>query len=119
LLPAVQAAREAARRSQCQSNAKQIALAVVNYSDTHAGELPTGGITNGPCCGTKSKESWSILILPYLEQQNLYDLYDFDAFNEDEVNWPVLQTIIPAYLCPSDEETDTLERPQSARVVTS
>jgi len=113
LLPAAQAAREAARRAQCQSNIKQIGLAVVGYTEAHAGELPPGGITNGDCCGTKSKESWSIVILPHLEQQNLYDQYDFEAFNEDEVNWPVLQTILPVYLCPSDEDTDTLERPQS------
>lgn len=111
LLPAVQSAREAARRAQCQSGLKQIGLAILNYTSTHAGALPPGGITNGPCCSTKSKENWAISILPYLEKQNLYDQYDFDAFNEDEVNWPVLQALVETYLCPSDEDTDTLEMP--------
>ena len=58
-------------------------------------------------------ESWSILILPYLEQQNLYDQYDFDEFNEAAVNRPVLQTILPVHLCPSDEDTHILVRPQT------
>jgi len=113
LLPAIQAAREAARRTQCQSNMKQIGLAVLNYASAHADELPPGGITNGPCCGTRSKEGWSISILPYLELQNLYDQYHFDKFNEDKLNWPVLQQIVPVYLCPSDEDTQTLEMPES------
>ncbi len=47
LLPAIQAAREAARRAQCQSNQKQISLAILNYASAHADELPPGGITNG------------------------------------------------------------------------
>ncbi|MEO2047425.1 MAG: DUF1559 domain-containing protein [Pirellulales bacterium] len=113
LLPAIQAAREAARRTHCQNSLKQIGLAVLNYASAHAGELPPGGITNGPCCGTPSKESWSISILPYLELQNLYDKYDFNKFNEDPVNRPVLQAHVPAYLCPSDEDTERLEHPES------
>ncbi len=113
LLPAIQAAREAARRTQCQSNMKQIGLAILNYASAHADELPPGGITNGPCCSKRSKESWSISILPFLELQNLYDQYHFDEFNESKVNWPVLQQIVPVYLCPSDEDTQTLERPES------
>ncbi len=113
LLPAVQAAREAARRAQCQNTLKQLGLAVLNYASAHDDELPVGGVTNGPCCGTRSHESWSILILPYLELPNLYDQYNFDLFNIHVENQPVLQTIVPAYLCPSDEETDQLERPES------
>lgn len=113
LLPAIQAAREAARRAQCQSNIKQINLAILNYASAHAGKLPPGGITNGPCCGTRSYESWSISILPHLEQQNLHDQYRSDKFNEAPENWPVLQTIVPTYLCPSDEDTQELKRPQS------
>jgi prepilin-type N-terminal cleavage/methylation domain-containing protein len=113
LLPAIQAAREAARRTQCQSNNKQIGLAILNYASAHGGELPPGGITNGPCCSTRSKENWALSILPYLELQNLYDQYHFDEFNEDELNWPVLKTIVPVYLCPSDEDTDTLHHPET------
>ena len=113
LLPAIQAAREAARRSQCQNNLKQVGLASLNYASAHAGELPPGGVTNGPCCGTRSNESWSISILPQLELQNLYNQYDFTLINIHPKNLAVLRTSVPAYLCPSDEETDVLERPES------
>jgi prepilin-type N-terminal cleavage/methylation domain-containing protein len=81
LLPAVQAARESARRAQCQSNIKQLALGVLNY-ETAKKSLPPGGITDGPCCGTQSGAGWTILILPYVEQQALYAKYDFDEPNE-------------------------------------
>ncbi len=100
LLPAIQAAREAARRAQCQNNQKQISLAILNYASAHADELPPGGITDIPqgagCCNNKSKESWTLSILPFMELQNLYDQYDFDQFNEAPVNEPVLQTLVPA-----------------------
>ena len=113
LLPAVQAARESARRTHCQSNMKNISLATLDYAAAHDDDLPVGGITNGPCCSTRSNENWAILILPYLEQHALHDQYDFDAYNEARVNWPVLQTIVPIFLCPSDEDTLRLERPSS------
>ncbi|MEA1950175.1 MAG: DUF1559 domain-containing protein, partial [Planctomycetota bacterium] len=85
LLPAVQAAREAARRMQCSSNLKQIGVALHAY---HAalGCFPPGGITEGPCCSTRSGISWSISILPYIEQPMIYDRYDMDRYNEDPAN---------------------------------
>ena len=82
LLPAVQAAREAARRLQCQNNLKQIGLAVLNYETRHkyfppssqwaAAELPD--IPNIPFAN--QRRIGSCLILPYLEQQALYDSID-------------------------------------------
>jgi prepilin-type N-terminal cleavage/methylation domain-containing protein len=69
LLPAVQAAREAARHARCASNLKQIALAMTQYHDTH-GTLPPG--KKGCCWGT-----WLIFILPQVEQQALYNAYNF------------------------------------------
>jgi prepilin-type N-terminal cleavage/methylation domain-containing protein len=62
LLPAVQTAREAARRSQCQNNLKQTSLAVLNYEDVHKA-LPGGVGRFGCCWGT-----WQVRLLPYLEQ---------------------------------------------------
>ena len=113
LLPAVQAAREAARKTQCQNNLKQLVLAVHNYVDSNQGQLPPGGITDGPCCSHPSGTSWSISILPFHEEQGLYDLYDFTAYNEDPVNAPVVQSHVAVQKCPSDANTDTLNAPHS------
>lgn len=76
LLPAVQAAREAARRMQCSNNLKNIALACHNYHDTYK-SLPTGYIApNGSGRSNAPAWSWSALVLPFMEQQPLYDLID-------------------------------------------
>jgi prepilin-type N-terminal cleavage/methylation domain-containing protein len=101
LLPAVQAAREAARRSECQNNLKNIALAIHNYHDVIK-TLPPGGITLGNCCGTDSHTNWAIAILPFLEQQNLFDLYDQNVPNEHANNANVRTRLVPTYVCPSD-----------------
>src|SRR5262245_42503572 len=71
LLPAIQAAREAARRSSCVNNLKNIALSCLNYESTKH-ELPMGstlvrGATGGPASGTPSGLGWPVLILPYVE----------------------------------------------------
>jgi type II secretory pathway pseudopilin PulG len=68
LLPAIQAAREAARRTECVNNLKQLGVAVHNYHDTH-GQLPSGHIRNGGQAGW----GWTALCLPFLEQQAVYD----------------------------------------------
>jgi prepilin-type N-terminal cleavage/methylation domain-containing protein len=98
LLPAVQAARETARRSSCTNNLKQVALAFQNYHDTHK-SFPYGG-DDGPtaCCsadpGYYHNYSWAYHIMPFLEQQNLYD--------QGTANFNVLDTsIVAAYYCPS------------------
>lgn len=78
LLPAVQAAREAARRTHCINNLHQIGLAMHNYESSH-GSLPPGGVMEGPCCHTKSRTNWAIEILPFLEEQGLYNKYDRGA----------------------------------------
>src|SRR6267142_2765379 len=70
LLPAVQAARESARRNHCNNNVKQITLAMHNYADAHKSAFPVGEYA---CCwGT-----WLVGLLPYVEQQNLYDQYKY------------------------------------------
>src|SRR5690242_10285784 len=76
LLPAVQKVREAASRMSCQNNLKQIGLALHNYHDVY-GKFPPGGVTNGTCCSTQSGPTWTIFLLPYIEQDNLYRLYNF------------------------------------------
>lgn len=115
LLPAVQAAREAARRMQCSNNLKQISLALHNYVDTYK-TFPPGGITPGGCCGTPSAGTWSLFILPFLEQQTLHARYDFNTWNDtgrNTANTFVTTQLMPAYTCPSDINTRQLERPES------
>lgn len=100
-LPAVQQAREAARRVQCKSNFRQIGLAVHSYHDSH-GRLPPGGITMGHWRGTPSLSTWTLCLLPYLEQGGLYRRYDFHAVNEAPGNAFVREQTVPVYTCPSD-----------------
>ncbi|ADB16103.1 protein of unknown function DUF1559 [Pirellula staleyi DSM 6068] len=96
LLPAVQAAREAARRMSCSNNLKQLGIAMHNYHDT-LGTFPSGWIsTNGA--------GWSALILPQIEQTNLYNSLDFNATNSWSATGPnrtACETLIAGYRCPS------------------
>ena len=110
ILPAVQQAREAARRVQCRNNLKQIGIALHSYVDVHS-TFPAGNITMGPCCGTESLVNWSISILPFLEQGNLQGRYDFNRTNEHTSNLAVLQKQVAVYNCPSDINSGKLERP--------
>ena len=113
LLPAVQAAREAARRMQCQSNLKQIGVALHNYHSAYA-SFPPGNFakTVGVCAGSSTKSedgtNWMILILPYLEQKSLYDSYDMTVSNESAENRQLRETPVNTYACPSDVGTDEL-----------
>ncbi len=119
LLPAVQSAREAARRAQCQNNLRNLALACLNYESASQKFPPS--YTPGPCCGTPSYESWTIGILPYIEEQALHDIYNFDIPNDCSdgdaacqiSNKRVRETILPIHICPSDEGTDQLSSPES------
>jgi prepilin-type N-terminal cleavage/methylation domain-containing protein/prepilin-type processing-associated H-X9-DG protein len=113
LLPAVQAAREAARQVQCANNLKQIGLGILNYASTNRDSLPPGGITEGPCCGTPSYTNWAISILPFMEEQALYDLYNMKVFNEDPLNAQVRETFVDKYACPTDDGVRALDVPES------
>jgi prepilin-type processing-associated H-X9-DG protein len=97
LLPAVQAGREAARRSQCQNNLKQIALAMHNYHDTYRA-LPAQAVLdeNG-----QPMHSWRVAILPFIEQQALYQQYNFNEPWNSPANRALADVHVPAYACPS------------------
>lgn len=105
LLPAVQQAREAARRTQCRNHLKQLALAVHNYADAYL-FLPPSSCINPTITVTGNNGSWGIhgRILPYLEQGNLYSNIDLS------IAWDYQQAIsglkIPTYSCPSDPNGD-------------
>jgi prepilin-type N-terminal cleavage/methylation domain-containing protein len=99
LLPAVQAAREAARRAQCQNNLRQIGLALHNYHGA-VGRLPYGSPT---CCGGPPTNGhvWTTSILPFIEEQGLYDQFDWSGHVKDARHATLVQTVIPVYICPS------------------
>ena len=83
LLPAVQAAREAARRVQCSNNAKQLGLAIHNYADAYK-VFPAGGLP-APAPGWTWGHSWSIAILPYLEEGPLFSRLDLESKHSPQV----------------------------------
>jgi type II secretory pathway pseudopilin PulG len=104
LLPAVQQAREAARRSQCKNNLKQLGLAMHNYESSYTKFPPSATIAGG---STTNNGSWSVhgRILPQIEQENLADLVDLSK------PWDTQMVIdgvkIPVFACPSDVNSDT------------
>jgi prepilin-type N-terminal cleavage/methylation domain-containing protein len=110
LLPAVQSAREAARRMQCTNNQRQIALAVISYESTH-GRLPPSGLVGeyddpdlgfGSCDPLSGKMiGWMVLILPEMEETNLYQQFDLKRSILRQPNNPQAQHIA-SFQCPSD-----------------
>jgi prepilin-type N-terminal cleavage/methylation domain-containing protein/prepilin-type processing-associated H-X9-DG protein len=122
LLPAVQQAREAARRSSCKNNMKQVALALHNYHDVH-GRFPMGGAAGYTATPANQDVvdhwGWSSMILPQLEQAQLYDLFrvgDGNLVPHDPANMAnvhdyrtsnagtrelLMTQVIPTFLCPS------------------
>ncbi len=107
LLPAVQQAREAARRSQCQNNLKQIGLALHNYHDTHS-VLPSGWIGVDPATRAQSAHEggsgagWAAMILPQIEQGSLFNSFDSKLYISDPTNAPFAAKYLPSFVCPSD-----------------
>ena len=110
LLPAVQQAREAARRSQCKNNLKQIGLALHNYHDTHGTFPPTQIFTYQPAMAARN-HTWISMILPFLDQAPLYNQIDFSEpmwdsstsqYQRDANGEDIVGQIIPALQCPSD-----------------
>jgi hypothetical protein len=102
LLPAVQAAREAARKVQCKNNLRQIGIGLHHYHDAlHS--LPTGCIEwrgwGGP--RTKRQFAWSALLLPFLEQANLHQQIDFGKPFDAPENAAAAARRLPVYICPS------------------
>ncbi len=104
LLPAVQMAREAARRSQCRNNLKQIGLALENYHGTH-GIYPPASIRTPAFLNNGRDEpqcTWTIAILPYLDAAPLYNSYLPTASTDDPANIKLRDASVSGYLCPTD-----------------
>jgi prepilin-type N-terminal cleavage/methylation domain-containing protein/prepilin-type processing-associated H-X9-DG protein len=108
LLPAVQAAREAARRSQCTNNLKQLGLALHSFHDIHRAFPP--GVKQGGSDPTALREAgwgWGALILPHLEESALYEQMNvakdsLDIMLQDPTRRPLIKTRLDVFLCPSD-----------------
>jgi prepilin-type N-terminal cleavage/methylation domain-containing protein/prepilin-type processing-associated H-X9-DG protein len=110
LLPAVQQAREAARRSQCKNNLKQIGLALHNYHET-ARTLPYGWMAD---LNNLNANTWGLMILPHLDQSPLYNNFNFSVPAVDQAaalgfnataaaqNLAVVATKLPVHVCPSN-----------------
>jgi prepilin-type N-terminal cleavage/methylation domain-containing protein/prepilin-type processing-associated H-X9-DG protein len=115
LLPAVQAARESARRMQCTNQLKQFGLALHNFHDTNKIFPPAlDELTTSPSTGSSSvwQASWVPFILPFVEQQPLFQLYRFDrdwadgTTNDNATNGPAKKNI-KGFLCPSAPASNT------------
>lgn len=106
LLPAVQAAREAARRMQCSNNLKQMGLAVHNFESAYK-KLPSsvrpGGLTTAP------RIAGLTFLLPYIEQTTAYNNYDQSKNWSNAVNLPITKTRISTFNCPSTPEAERLD----------
>lgn len=107
LLPAVQAARESARRIQCSNNLKQIGLAISQYADVHQ-RFPPGNVTMGTCCNSPSSTVWSVSILPFLERTGIHRQYDPRLKLEDVEHRSLCSQNISTYNCPSDVQAGQL-----------
>jgi hypothetical protein len=120
LLPAVQAAREAARRMQCSNKMKQLGIACHNYHDTHQ-IFPSGWIKIGTAANSLASGSsvWGISILPFIEQIQAFELYNPKAplYNADATNFPpgknkeLAMMRMNIYECPSDTGAGTRQIP--------
>jgi prepilin-type N-terminal cleavage/methylation domain-containing protein len=97
LLPAIQAARESARRMHCQNNLKQIGLAVHSFQLSQ-GHLPPPKLGD---TATTALGSTFVLLLPYLENGSLYANYELNKLVTSKMNLPITSKILPTYICPS------------------
>lgn len=93
LLPAVQQAREAARRTHCKSNLKQLGIALHNYHESHR-TFPPGYVSGS----SPYAYGWGTMLLPYIEQKSLYDSLNFGSVTA------MPQNALVMYQCPSDNE---------------
>jgi len=113
LVPAVQKVREAAARTQCQNNLKQIGLGLHNHHDTFkcfppgAADgnvaIPRLGVPKGPLHG------WAVFILPFIEQQTMFKQYRLDLDWRHATNKPVVSTPVPIFTCPTSGDAKRLD----------
>jgi prepilin-type N-terminal cleavage/methylation domain-containing protein len=107
LLPAVQQAREAARRTQCRNNLHQLALALHNYHDAHRA-FPIGSGVYAPTASPSMKYdlSWAVALLPFVDEATLYNAFNFHqhepGYGSNPVNSTVYKSPLKQFMCPSN-----------------
>ena len=108
VLPAIQSARESARRTQCLNNLKNITLAAVSWAETHKGRLPASGTYSGTGY-SQGGHSWVVNLLPNLDQVSLFQRWNFQAPFQDRGNRELGGVNLPVLTCPSDSSAHGLE----------
>jgi prepilin-type processing-associated H-X9-DG protein len=104
LLPAVQMARESARRARCASNLRQVGLGLHEY---HLAQrcFPIGSLRH-----STDRIAWSVYLLPFVEEQAVFDLFHFDAAARSAVNHPAARCVVSVYLCPSTSRVERMRQ---------
>ena len=106
LLPAVQMAREAARRIQCSNNVRQLGLATHNYESAYK-RLPSGWVSNGT--SGEPGWGWSAALLPFMEGNNVANKIDWRIAIDNGIHDEIRTTVIPIFTCPSDPSPNIFE----------
>ena len=104
LLPAVQQVREAARRTQCANNVRQLSLSVLNYESAHM-RFPPGWNSQSEFDSSPGW-GWAAIVLPFIEQNNLASQIDFRSSITAPINQGVLEQVIETHICPSDPDPE-------------
>lgn len=112
LLPAVQSSRASARRLYCMNNLKQIGLAIRQYEEMHE-HLPAGSTADDTQIGGPYWTTWTVDILPFIEQKAVYDLWNDNSPLNHSDNKELRETFVQNFLCPCDIDTDKLSIPDS------
>jgi len=102
LLPAIGAAREAARRANCMSNMRQVGMAVMGYSSQNAESIPVG-------IAKTTRHTAQARLLPFLEMGEIHRLFDFSK--TADANTKATEVFLPIYACPSDKNLDQFKSP--------
>jgi len=112
LLPAIQRARESARRTVCQSNLRQVGLALIAFHEAQK-SYPAGCIERRPAGGVTQRQlSWCVWLLPYLDQMHTYEALDLATPYDSVQNRAAASQIIPVFLCPSTRRLNATRQGQ-------
>ena len=101
LLPALQSVRSAARRTHCSSNLRQIGIGILAFHEVNK-HLPVGCTDKRPFGTTEKRQlAWNLFLLPYIEQQAVYNNFDLKLPFDHDQNFDAASTVVPVYLCPT------------------